>query len=101
MVTPAAAPFLTSLLWCCDLVREDELREAILIIGVGIGDVGFGFGQFRLAEFHNGREAEVVASLREIERERSLFAHLASNAQPLVTTIGVLPGYSYVPSDVV
>ena len=31
-------------------VREDDLGQAILVFGIGVGDVGLGFLEFGLAE---------------------------------------------------
>jgi hypothetical protein len=45
-------------------IGQHYLRQAILIPGIGVGDVGFGLAQFRLAELHDGSEAQMVSLLR-------------------------------------
>jgi hypothetical protein len=42
------------LLRCGDGISEDDLGQAILILGIGVGDVGLGFLEFGLAEFDDG-----------------------------------------------
>jgi hypothetical protein len=42
-------------LFCgADGIREHDLRQTILVAGVGVADVRFRFLEFRLAELHNG-----------------------------------------------
>jgi len=50
------------------------LGQAILVFGIGVGDVGFGFSEFGLAEFDDRAETEIVAGLREVEGQAGLFA---------------------------
>ena len=57
-----------------DGISENHLGQAILVIGIRVGDVGLGFLEFGLAKFDDGAETEVVAGLREVEGQTGLFA---------------------------
>ena len=48
-----------------------------MVLGGGVGDISFGFSEFGLAEFDDGAKTEIVAGLREVERQPGLFAQLA------------------------
>jgi hypothetical protein len=80
---------------------EDDLRQAVLEFGIGVFDVGFGFLEFGLGEFHDGAETKVVAGLRQGEREVGLFAKLLGDGEAFEGAAGVLPGVANVASDVV
>ncbi len=41
---------------CGDGISEHDFGQAILIFGIGVGDVSFGFLEFGLAEFDDGAE---------------------------------------------
>ena len=75
---------------CSHRIGQDDLRQPILVAGVGIGNVGLGFLEFRLAEFHDGTEAEVVSGLREIEREIGLLAELPGDRKALEAEVARL-----------
>ena len=50
------------------------MGQAILVLGIGVGDVGLGFLERSLAKFDDGAKTEVVAGLREVEGQARLFA---------------------------
>jgi hypothetical protein len=56
---------------------EDNLGQAILVFGVGVFDVGFGFLQLGLGKLNDGAETEMVARLGEREREIGLRTKVA------------------------
>src|SRR5580693_1123374 len=80
---------------------EHNLRQAILVFGVGVLDVGFGFLEFGLREFDDGTETEIVTRLRQSEREAGLLAQLLSYGEPFESAAGILPGVAHVAGDVV
>ena len=54
------------------LEGEDGQGGLVGVAGLGVADLGLGLGQLRLAEFDDAAESELVAGLREIEREVGL-----------------------------
>src|SRR5579863_1012579 len=84
-----------------DGIGEDDLRQEISILRVGIRDVGFCLPKFRLREFHDRTETEVVACLRKIQGEIRLLAELLRHREPLVRLICLLPACANVARDVV
>ena len=50
------------LLRCGNGIGEDDLGQAILVAGIGVGDVSLGFLEFGLAEF-DGKSGRAVAEL--------------------------------------
>ena len=77
------------------------MGQAILVLGIGVGDVGLGFLELGLAEFDDRAETKIVAGLRQIKSEAGLFAELLSDRKALESTVGILPGNSHVTCDVV
>lgn len=57
--------------------------------------------EFRLAEFDDGAQAEIVTGLRKVKRKARLFAQFLRHRKPLIGKIGVLPSYSDIASDVI
>lgn len=86
---------------CGDCIGQGDLGEAILIAGVGVGNVGFGFLEFGLAGFDDGAEAEIVAGLREIEGEVGLLAEFVSDGETREGPVGILPGIANIAGDIV
>ena len=77
------------------------MGQAILVAGIGVGDVGLGFLEFGLAEFDDGAETEMVARLCKVEGEAGLFAQLLSDGKSLVGAGDVLPGSAHIAGDIV
>lgn len=77
------------------------MGQAILVCGIGVGDVSLGLLEFGLAKFDDGAETEVVAGLREVEGQARLFAKLLCDGEALIGAGGVLPGSTDVARDVV
>ncbi len=77
------------------------MGQAILVAGIGVGDVGLGFLEFGLAEFDDGAETEMVARLRKVEGEAGLFAQLLGDGKSLVGAGDVLPGSAHIARDIV
>ena len=77
------------------------MGQAITILRVGVRDVGFGFAEFGLREFDDRAQSQVVARLREIQREVCFLAELLCDGQPLVRLIRLLPACANVARDVV
>ena len=77
------------------------MGQAVLVFGIGIGDVGFGFLEFGLAELDDGAKTEIVARLREVKGKGSLFAELLGDGEALESAIGILPRVSNVAGNVV
>ena len=46
---------------CGNGIGEDDLGQAVLVSGVGIGEVCFRFLEYGLAKLNNGAEAQIVA----------------------------------------
>jgi hypothetical protein len=77
------------------------LGQAILVAGIGVGDVGLGFLEFGLTEFNDRAKTESIAGLREVESQASLLAQLPSYRKTLESASGVLPGSPHVARNVV
>src|SRR4029077_4050132 len=83
--------------WRCLLRRrnrigEYQLGQAILVGGIGVGDVCFGLAQFRLGKLHYGAESQVIPLLRQVEREVGLLSQLLGDRETLIGLIGLSPG---------
>src|SRR5689334_1345188 len=96
-----AIPLAPKLFRCSSGKGKGYLGEAVLVGGVGVGDVRLGFLQLSLCEFHDGAETQVIAGLGEIQSEAGLLAKLLRDRKPFVGTVGVLPGDADVAGDVV
>ncbi len=55
------------------LVSKDGLLNLVIVLSVGVLDLGVGQVQLRLRQLHNGGKAELVAALGKIEGQVSLF----------------------------
>ncbi len=62
------------------------MGQAILVFGIGVGDVGLAFLQFGLAELDDGAKTKIVAGLRKLQGQSGLLPQCTSLTFPSART---------------
>ena len=76
-----------------------EYLRLIIVLRVEILDLGFREIQLRLGQLDDGGQTEIVAPLREIQRQRRLAEKLGGNVDSLIRVVRAGPGYTDVPRE--
>ena len=72
------------------------MGQAILVFGIGVGDVGLAFLQFGLAELDDGAKTKIVAGLRKLQGQSGLLPQLPGDGKALIGAAGILPGSAHI-----